>query len=57
MPVVKAGTTVPFARDDKFVERKVIFDNIDRVFAISPYYKRVALHGLGGIGYVSPPGP
>jgi hypothetical protein len=41
---------VPFQRDPKFLERQSIMENIKSKFKTS---RRVALAGLGGVGYVT----
>lgn len=42
---------VPFERDDKFVGRSELVLEIDRRLQV---HRRVALAGIGGVGYVSP---
>ncbi|RYP81689.1 hypothetical protein DL770_005827 [Monosporascus sp. CRB-9-2] len=44
----RPSSTIPFRRDDDFVERKTIFDRIHQ--ACSAPASRVALVGLGGVG-------
>ena len=46
----RATFMVPFARDHEFVERKQIFDQLDRGFSRPDAHLRVALHGIGGVG-------
>lgn len=41
---------VPFERDDKFIGRSELVSEIDRRLKI---HRRVALAGIGGVGYVS----
>lgn len=45
---------VPYARNDAFIGRR---DGVlaDEIFDIEPGNKRVALWGLGGVGYVKYP--
>src|SRR5436190_18408704 len=43
--------TVPFGRDTKFIGREDIITNIGRQFKIQ---RRVALAGIGGVGWVCP---
>src|SRR3984957_14151021 len=43
---------VPFAQDPRFIGRQGLIDDIDEHFKI---HRRVALAGLGGVGYASQP--
>lgn len=43
--------TVPFARDHDFVGRQVVLDKIEAVLSRRHRHNRIALTGLGGIGY------
>lgn len=43
---------IPFVRDQDFVGREDIINKIDRVFSDRRGFRRLALAGLGGIGYV-----
>ena len=45
-------TVMPFARDENFVGREDIIKAINERFSRSKTFRRVALEGLGGIGYV-----
>jgi hypothetical protein len=40
---------VPFDRDDKFIDRPDLFSEIDKRVKLQ---RRVALAGIGGVGYV-----
>ena len=44
---------VPFSQDPSFIGRQGLIDDIDKHFKI---HRRVALAGLGGVGYVFQPG-
>ena len=43
---------IPFAQDKHFVGREKILDNLDNAFS-QQEHNRVALQGLGGIGYAA----
>lgn len=44
---------LPFSRDQNFVGREEIIDNIDLILSDDRTVRRLALVGLGGIGYPS----
>ena len=48
---IRVTTVMPFERDEDFVGREDIIKMIDESFSKSQYNRRVALVGLGGIGY------
>jgi hypothetical protein len=55
VPTMKSKTvvpssTVPFARDAKFVGRSDIIGSLDSIYASSDSHIRAALIGLGGVG-------
>lgn len=41
---------IPFSRDDKFIDRPELFEDIQKVFGQNSSHQWVALWGLGGIG-------
>ena len=47
----EAIIVMPFAQDKDFVGREDILTNLDEGFSQSSSYRRMALAGLGGIGY------
>ena len=47
---------MPFAQDNDFVGREDILTGIDEGFSHPTTLRRIALAGLGGVGYVVPPG-
>ena len=44
---------MPFDRDEDFVGREDVLHNIGRIFSDRRLIRRVALAGLGGIGYAT----
>jgi hypothetical protein len=42
---------MPFARDGDFIGREDVILKIDQMFSKCSYLRRVALEGLGGVGY------
>ena len=48
---IRFTTVMPFERDEDFVGREDIIKMIDESFSKSRFTRRVALVGLGGIGY------
>ena len=48
---IRVTTVMPFERDEDFVGREDIIKMIDESFSKSRSTRRVALVGLGGIGY------
>ena len=47
---------MPFAQDKDFVGREDILRSIEQGFAQPTTLRRIALAGLGGVGYVVSPG-
>ena len=47
---------MPFAQDKDFVGREDILASIDEGFSHPTTMRRIALAGLGGVGYDVPPG-
>jgi hypothetical protein len=47
----RGQSILPFGRDEDFVGREEIIIKIDQIFSESISLRRVALEGLGGIGY------
>jgi len=48
--IIAPSSTVPFARDLKFIGREDIIESLDSIFLKSRVHSRAALIGLGGIG-------
>lgn len=46
-------STLPFRRDEDFVGREAILQQVDHKLANPPSLRRVALIGLGGVGYIT----
>jgi len=44
---------MPFDRDEDFVGREEVLHSIDRILSDRRPVRRLALAGLGGIGYVT----
>lgn len=52
MPEADAIVVMPFAQDEDFVGREDTLTGLDEGFSQSRSCRRMALAGLGGIGYV-----
>jgi len=48
----QSHSLMPFTRDEDFISRDDIIQEIDRIFSVPNTIRRVALTGLGGVGYV-----
>ena len=47
----EARIMIPFERDEDFVGREDILEKLSDMFSKPKYLHRVALQGLGGVGY------